>query len=948
MANLGQDFLTVDHANEIITRILRNRTAPAGKTWLEVFIQTNIFRRDPPLPSEYVDPLTPASELVRFSFQRFQDFLIADALVGITIEANRTVATTKDVSFIGRVRNMLGLNSVKIAEPKNGYEFLKPGPLSFLFYDNDLSKGVNPKFAGLITALSSIYPERVGVEFVLSLPNWEKQWSQHDLLHTAFAESFKWRTLDAFSEGTGTLLNSLETSWVEPLDLLLEVSMTGDHPYNAKRLHIFLNDLSLAERDSRWTQWINYSSGEEHSQIDRIVSWSLSTVDENTDVQHIELAAIVLAWSLSSSRMTLRDRATKALTVLFLKHGAVFKTVLQYMKTCNDPYIVERLYAAAFGACCNDPEPSRLQSYSQLVYDTVFASGEPPVALLTRDYALGVVELAEFYESTGTSVDLRNCYPPFATDPPEFGLTEERVEKIADVSGDKEIFYSAGSEYGDYGNYSIPGRVSSFLTTSLSEPRPRSKDEVRQACYDEVVVGRQDRIDALEAYEESTRLSRRDIFHIVRWGDDTEAARAERDKAAERKSILRENFERHLTDDERQRMSEEYFGDGKSHEQYEHVNTQQCQWWITERAYELGWTKVLFPRDGYSIGYSGLEKDLERIGKKYQRIALDELQARLADNFWLLQGWGTEPTRYRHSHHGYRRDLEPTILPNNSYLVQHQSNEDEWIITPKIELPEVTDADLQDWLAQRDPGFSAAGIVHRHSPDGRDWVVLYDHVHDKSAHEESGSRGHKPRLEEFRFFQCLLAPSGEAKGVANHLRCQQRIDFQSFKPHEYVDGPFIGEAFWRDTWESKKMTDDVCGTSDYCSIAIPVARYEWESHLDKTLPDGLSIYLPQRWFAEELGLVNKSEDFRSWKRESGEEVFKVYSGERYRQSGVVIEAGVFDNYLASHELEPVWFFIAERSAWPSGNDKKARRRRFEAAIWRDVNGLKSHNWIREF
>lgn len=56
-----------------------------------------------------------------------------------------------------------------------------------------------------------------------------------------------------------------------------------------------------------------------------------------------------------------------------------------------------------------------------------------------------------------------------------------------------------------------------------------------------------------------------------------------------------------------------------------------------------------FPRDGYGTRNSRHDNDFERIGKKYQRIALDEIQARLADNFWVLQGWPEEPCVYRYS-----------------------------------------------------------------------------------------------------------------------------------------------------------------------------------------------------------------------------------------------------------------------------------------------------------
>lgn len=259
----------------------------------------------------------------------------------------------------------------------------------------------------------------------------------------------------------------------------------------------------------------------------------------------------------------------------------------------------------------------------------------------------------------------------------------------------------------------------------------------------------------------------------------------------------------------------------------------------------------------------------------------------------------------------------------------------------------VSEGELLDWPTQHDPAASAVNIVHRHSPDGRDWVVLYDHLHDRNSYKENDHSGHNTRMEEFRFFQCVLVHRGKAESLACHLQEQQEIDVWNFKPTEYVDGPYIGEAFWRDTWETTKFTDDMWNAPDDCPIAIPVANYQWESHLDKTLPDGLTTYLPQRWFAEELGLVNRSEDHRSWMRESGEEVFRVFISREDHQSGVVIDTAVFDEYLATQELEPVWLFVAERSAWSNDDNRGGRRKRFEAAIWRDGKHRKSLNWVRD-
>ena len=325
MAKRGSDFLDETDAAPLIDKCFSPRTPPIGKTWLQLLCEVSLFRLDaPPFPEDF-DPMNPPSECVRFTFQRFQDHLMSIALTKQVAKGHETDAFASD------------------------------GPLSFLLVGDPAHRQLDHRFAGLVSALSTIFPEELGVEFATTLPDWERIWGYGEIVQIAFAESFKWRKQGAFFEQTGKLLNNLEQYHVDPIGLLLEVSMTKDHRYNALRLHSNLKKWSLPERDSIWTRWINQASRFEYPQIERIVSWALGLSNVSADIKHLELASIVLTWSLSSSHMTLRDQATKALTTIFLTNSDVFDFVGHQTHDCDDPYVIERLYAAAYGACCLDP-----------------------------------------------------------------------------------------------------------------------------------------------------------------------------------------------------------------------------------------------------------------------------------------------------------------------------------------------------------------------------------------------------------------------------------------------------------------------------------------------------------------------------------------------------------------------------------------------------------------
>ena len=821
MAEMKQDFLDEVDAKDLITDCFSGRTPPGSKTWLQILSEASLFRIDPPPFPDNFDPLNPPPDRVRFTFQRFQDHLMAIVLTKQVQKGRETEA------------------------------FAPKGPLSFLLTEYKSGAGFDYRFTGLVGALSTTFPEELDVEFAKTLPDWEQNWENETVARSGFAESIRWRKTDAFSEETLDLLNRFDGSRFNTIALLLEVSMATEHPYNALLLHRNLKKWSLPERDREWTWWVNQEGLDEHSQIERIISWALSLLDRPADIEHLELASIVLTWCLSSSYITLRDRATKALATIFLTEPSVFEFVARKIHDCDDPYVIERLYAAAFGACCLCPIPDRLSSYSTLIYELVFASGKPPVGLLSRDYALGVIELAHAKGALSSKVCIEKCYHPFSSDPPTFGLKSDDVEKIAESAGGERIFRSASSEMGDYGKYSIPGRVQGFLNASVRERKPN------------INSGR--------------------------------------------------------------------------------VSVEQCRLWVTRRAYELGWTAELFPDDHTGAGYVPRHSDLERIGKKYQRIALDELQARLADNFWVIQDWSDEPTKYRYSHHDFRRDIEPTILPTKSKYGESCCDKLRLITQHDVSLPDVDEEDLKKWPFQEDPTASFIGKICRAEQAEENWLVLYELSLDKREHNGSNSAENGARYEEFRFTYCVLTRKGKAAELAEYLNQERSLDVSSFQPREFADGPYLLEAHWRDTWQSEKPVKHIRGAPKGLEFLIPIVDYHWESHLDKTLPEGFSRHLPEKWFASELGLKMANSNANSWV-DSNDKTVLISVSKSEGRSTVLVDETTFLGHADRSNLEPVWIMIAERNAWPNGTYGESSWRRSEAVAWKDGGKWKHHGW----
>jgi hypothetical protein len=908
------DYVELGSATATANESFQYREPPPGKTWLDVLTDLSLFRRDPPPYTKDIDPFNPPAERIRFAFQRFQDHLMAKAL---TDKLCSTQATS-----------VFDVNGV----------------LSFLFYECNSKYNIRYEYAGLVNSLSTIYPERFGLEFALTLPSWEKHWSEEQLIQEAFGESFKWRSASSFTEQTSTLLNKLDFSYLERWGLLLEVSITSEHPYNAHWLHNNLKKQKMPTRDSQWTRWINWSSQEEFSQINRVVSWALSATCDRADDKHIELASLVLVWALSSSHMTLRDRATKALTNLFLISNRIYQLILNNMCECDDPYIIERIFAAAYGACCIDQTSERLKVYSRITFDRVFADRNAPVGLLTRDYALGIIELSKFKNSLDNDICLDACYSPLGSNIPDLTITTDDVEKIAKQSGGKEIFSSASSEWGDYGKYSIPSRVNDFLKVPLDEPKPISSTERKNQFIEEMINPYPERLDALSEYNDACHKLSQSAFKSFESDYQKQAS-----DDIEKLEIQKENTLKILLNlfdtQEKVRFNTDYIS-YSSAEEFIKIDVQQCRLWITKRAYQLGWNAELFPRDGHGGSYSRHENNLERIGKKYQRIALDELQARLADNYWILEGWPEQPSVYRYSHLSFRRNLEPTILPYDSSSQLPRQNSNEWMHKPIVELPEVAEENLKSWPFEENPVDKLEYQINRVDKHGKSWRVLYEYSGDTHKYSDPNFGEHGFRYEEFRFIYCVFLKQGMTGQFASFIESQQRLDGHHIGPKDYTDGPFLREAHWRETWYSEKFSESMYNAPSGCDFAIPIADYGWESHLDKSLPDGFSQYMPQKWFADELKIAMSDHQSNIWLDSEGDITLQA-SKAFTKNKVVVIDNDAFDSYLSKFEVEPVWLMIAERSHWPNGGNKGFSGRRAEGLLWREADSWKKVDWKKD-
>src|SRR5690606_38148979 len=81
MAAQRRDYIQHSDAIRIVAEKFHAYPAAPGTTWFEVLQRNGLFRMDPDPKSRDADPFDSAEDIVRFSFQRLQDYLMASGLL---------------------------------------------------------------------------------------------------------------------------------------------------------------------------------------------------------------------------------------------------------------------------------------------------------------------------------------------------------------------------------------------------------------------------------------------------------------------------------------------------------------------------------------------------------------------------------------------------------------------------------------------------------------------------------------------------------------------------------------------------------------------------------------------------------------------------------------------------------------------------------------------------
>lgn len=781
------------------------------------------------------------------------------------------------------------------------------------------------RHAGIVEAFAVQLPERYEVELPDLIQSAGARW---DLWHP-FELSLLWREQRTFTARTLELVRDLRPVYgSDPvLATLLAIATEPENRFNADHLDGKLRALPMPDRDQQWSTDVTRLAEEEGNPVETLIQWTLANALHPIEPARAGLVALTLAWLFSLSHRAVRDRATKALAALLVTRRGLAAELIRRFADIDDAYILDRVLAAAYGGALRSHSDEGLTELAAAAFDAVFARDPMPDHALIRDHARGIVELAACRDALPPGLDPERARPPYPTRRPIEPIGDEVIAEFKEDRGRGSFhddIHGSAILGGDFARYVIDRVAGRFLQLPIEEVG-RTPKQIFDRWRRKAIAPHPERVEALDRLLEASRTLH-ELPHDWDFWDKTRTATAPSKEERERLEAEREEAEKELERRLGEDGAREYriraagYVRERAWEPKGNVwrpthEGEQARRWVAWRAHELGWTTQRFGEFDHKVPDSGrMEHRIERIGKKYQWIALHELVGRLSDSFAVGRGWREETGVYQGPWEIDIREMDPSMLVTGTPNRERSDQPATWWAPHaprwKIEPP----AARRAWMADRerdvpDP-LKQIDVTDRGS---RRWLVLEASMSRNQWHMIDGERtAHRITWHKIR---CLLVPTAHRGRLLKLLGGSER---ERDHPPE-VDLPsdaYLGEYAWH---ASCADADGSWSLKPPRGRPIPVHatvvdRYIERSGHDYSIDDSFNLTIPAPALMAGLDLRLAEGRSLAFAGADGKLLFKDPSAKEPGFSAAVVDREAFTDFLSREGLEAVWVITGEKSA----------------------------------
>ncbi|TWU54725.1 hypothetical protein Poly51_34440 [Rubripirellula tenax] len=745
-------------------------------------------------------------------------------------------------------------------------------------------------------------------------------------MQRAVVSSLIWRSSDAFSSELFAYVESTITDQAELesefWDSVLSLSIVPNHPLNANWLNRKLSAECMADRDVWWSTFLHNRHGQ-GGRVDRLIAWAWNAgTSEAFDDEIVELAGVTLGWFLTTSNREVRDRTTKAMVCLFQRRLPLFCRVYRQFNDVDDLYVRERLNAVAYGCALRSNDEAGIRELAQVVFDSVFADGNPPIHLLLRDYARQTIEYA-IHIGCDLAIDVDLIRPPYRSQwpaPADFPTKEE----CRDIADDRFTQYITG-HYNKFAEHACS--FDRWSTFRLDEPRKHSPRELLTS-FEQSLTERQYAL--LESIRDLQLKESDKVLLGLRQsvGDLADDMAVSDDETENEIAAAIERFGRSLRSGSRKRnqfdrIIREYVEN--PHALYRSrptLDSESARRWLVRRVIQLGWTAERFGDFDLEFRHSDdAITSHETIGKKYSWLAVRELQARASDNFEMRSATSEVSFQYDGPWRLiYGREMDPSNTISKTMCDNYEPHPVSWWSPVTISSWNDDISDNQ-WAKIESDLPDPMNMISVADTEGRRWLTLNGHYRWMSPVPVGEDEF---ECTQRRITFTINSYLASAKAVPQLMKWAHRQRWAKYSLPEndgYSNDIFLGEYFWSERYkeieaESSAVSDWYDGTEHGRTLPTPLLitaeEYAWEySPSDSSLIDSVRFKLPSKPLVTSMNLKQRGSQ-GSWQDSEGRVIAMDPSIYQPGPSVLLLCQERMEHFLAEQNLALFWTVLSNR------------------------------------
>jgi hypothetical protein len=339
----------------------------------------------------------------------------------------------------------------------------------------------------------------------------------------------------------------------------------------------------------------------------------------------------------------------------------------------------------------------------------------------------------------------------------------------------------------------------------------------------------------------------------------------------------------------------------------------------------------IFEKYGYDVekhgeydrntnSYDRRASTIERIGKKYQWIALYEMVARVSDNFKKYERWSFEKEKevpYQGPWDPYIRDIDPTLLISETGSYDDDEPQDFWWVNNKIFNWDCTN---ESWVNDSGVLPKMEEIIQVKDDMGEEWLVLEGYPSWSEPKKIGEEKWDQPHKELWCHIRSYLVKDDEYDSFKDWAIEQEFMgrwmpesgDRYEMFSREYYWSPaqdyFMTEYFGGTEWT--EVHDRKSGKY-VAEVNVTAQGFLWEEEFDKSKEETISFLKPST-------LIHKGMDLKYSQREGefidNSEVAQCFAPNVYHDSKsyLLVRKSSFLKFLNENKLKVVWTILGEK------------------------------------